>query len=102
MWQQLLLQDIPRIPHTLLLIDTLRRATTTNEIQGDFTVLNDEGLFKTRPKHVQHLHVVSIVANVVKNVLIWNYTQCSEYYGDRDRSEERRVGKECRSWRWGD
>ena len=96
--KQLLLHNIPRILDTAVMVHArLRRSSLGDEIQSNFTVLDDETFLDTWLQHFQHRGIVPVIANVVENVLIGNHTKCSE--NNHNRNIGLHVGKsrsDCR------
>ncbi|KAI6750255.1 hypothetical protein HG531_007520 [Fusarium graminearum] len=81
----LLLKDILCDTDTLLTAKTglVSVSTLADEVEGNFSVLNTEGFLDTRTKHFQHLTIISVVANVVENILVRYDTQSSENDSNR-------------------
>lgn len=58
--------------------------TFRDEIERDMLLLNHKGLFNARLEQFQHLMIVEIIANVLKNVLVWHNVQSTEDDHNRD------------------
>ncbi|KAI6767781.1 hypothetical protein HG530_005790 [Fusarium avenaceum] len=80
MRQGLLLENILRNTDTLFATKTglISVSTLSDKVESNLSVLNTESFLDTGSKHLQHLTIVSVVANMVENILIGHNTQSSE------------------------
>ncbi len=84
MGQHLLLQDFLRIDGTLCTRKTSGGTTTTDKVEGDVAVLDDESLFDAWLEHLEHGSVVKVVADVLEHLAVGNNAERTEDNDDGD------------------
>ena len=100
--QHLLLQYFLSVVDSLFSREGSDRSTTSDKVQRDLIAthpsvwldtkggstnisrLNRESILQTRLEHFEELDVVSVVADVIENVLVGNDVERSENYDDRN------------------
>eukprot|EP00958_Prasinococcus_capsulatus_P024156 scaffold3740_cov322-Prasinococcus_capsulatus_cf.AAC.2 len=82
--QELLGQDLASVLEALLPSHPDGRATLSDEVQGHFLALDDEGLFKRWAQEVDHLGVIEVVHNVFQDVLVGHKPERAEHHHDGD------------------
>ena len=78
MRQELLLQNLLRIPNSALAVETSRRTTVADEVQSNLALLDDKTVVDTWLEQLEHLRVGALVADVVEDVTVGNDVQGEE------------------------